>query len=703
MTRLQAFFILLLALLSPLCAAASAPLPAGATAPVLQMPHGDFVTLNFHAVLSEQELAATPDSYAISTKRLAQWFDWMYRNGWHPVSMKRIEQAHDGGAPLPANAVLLTFDDGLENIYTHVYPLLRANHYPALFALETGWIDRVHSASTLPGQGEAISPLQQTDQALAVASPNRREPGKVFYNGQELATSGFVSWAQVREMHASGLAEFATHTDDLHHGIPANPQGNLEPAAITRLYDAKTGTYETDAMYRARIRDDLQRSIVSIQRNAGIRTTIVVWPYGAMNREAEAIAQSLGLVHSFGLQDRQLSSPTRIDSLGRFLVSGDADPATIEARIAEAVVPPAEARRAVQVDLDYVYDPSPAQTEVNLGKLLDRIKAMHVGTVYLQAYADPDGDGTASALYFPNDYLPMRADLFNRVSWQLRTRAGVRVYAWLPLLAFDPPDKALARQLAVKVMRDGKALPSTHDDRRLSPFLPRSVDLVSGIYRDLARNATGINGILISDDAYLAADEDASSCSAEARWPGTGQPLKDCRLSARQKTQALIDFGKVAVAQVRQYRNQSNSFGIARNLYARVVMDPAAEDRFAQALGPFLQNYDEVALMAMPYLDGTRTAPDLWLRQLAGKVGAYPNGLQKTVFELQPRNWNNGQWIPAGTLESWMHELIGVGALNLAYYPDDFLHDRPAFGPTFSGISLETFPYGNHPPNGEPK
>ena len=87
--------------------------------------------------------------------------------------------------------------------------------------------------------------------------------------------------------------------------------------------------------------------------------------------------------------------------------------------------------RVVQVDMDYIFDKDPAQQKRNLDRLLDRIKDMKINTVFLQAFADPDGNGTADALYFPNRYLPVRADLFNRVAWQLKTRAGVKVYAWL--------------------------------------------------------------------------------------------------------------------------------------------------------------------------------------------------------------------------------------------------------------------------------
>ena len=105
--------------------------------------------------------------------------------------------------------------------------------------------------------------------------------------------------------------------------------------------------------------------------------------------------------------------------------------------------------RAVQVDLDYIYDPDPGQQERNLSELLDRIKALDVTQVWLQAFADPSGSNVAAEVYFPNRHLPMRADLFSRVAWQLRTRCGVSVYAWLPVLAWQLPDAAMQARLQI--------------------------------------------------------------------------------------------------------------------------------------------------------------------------------------------------------------------------------------------------------------
>ena len=673
----------------------------------VQIPSGQFVTLCMHDVQDDVLPEIDPDPYAISTKMLAAFFDWMYENDWHPVSLQQILDARTGKTKLPRNAVLLSWDDGLVSIYTKVFPLLKAFHYPALFALETRWLVRVQQGETVHYQGDGFSgsvndaknivksKALAADELPAEHSGNIQEPRKVFYNGAEIGISGFATWLQIREMQASGLVEFASHSHDMHHGILANPQGNVEPSAITHQYLAQANRYENDVEFHTRIQSDLTQSADTIEREVGVRPRAIIWPYGAMTPETEAIAVEAGMPISFGLGDRYVNNETQsTSSYGRLLIMNDPKPVAIEAQVAQSIKRQPSIERAVQIDMDYLYDPDPKIVNDNLGKLLDRIKALQIRTVYLQAFADPDGNGTVSALYFPNRVLPMRADLFNRVAWQLRTRAGVRVFAWLPMLAFHLPDVDQGNRLSVKAWDvKEEIVPAKRDYQRLSPFLPESLAIVGNIYADLGKSCSGIAGLLIHDDAYLAEDEDATVLLPEARWPGTDHVLSEQALTAKQKTQALIDFGKAITQRLQFHTNVSNAFSVARNLYARVVLDPSAEARFAQALDPFLANYDHVVLMAMPYLDGTTEVPKHWLQRLAAAVAKHPDGLRKVVFELQTRNWVTQQWIDGATLKDWMQMLIRLGAANLAYYPDDFLGDHPPFKPTFEGMSLTEFPY----------
>lgn len=66
---------------------------------------------------------------------------WLRDNGYQPISVQQILDAHDGKIVLPEKAVLLTFDDGYSSFYTRVWPLLKAYNWPALWAPVGSWVD----------------------------------------------------------------------------------------------------------------------------------------------------------------------------------------------------------------------------------------------------------------------------------------------------------------------------------------------------------------------------------------------------------------------------------------------------------------------------------------------------------------------------------------------------------------------------------
>src|ERR1700761_5060594 len=491
------------------------------------------IVMNYHDVRDDIRDAGPKDSTAISTDHLIAHFDWLRANGFHMVSLDDVLAARQGGRALPAKAVLLTFDDGLVSFYTHVFPLLQAYGYPALFALEGSWMDQPEGA--------------QFD-----------------YNGMLCGHECFVTWAQVREMQSSGLVEMASHTYDLHHGIEANPQGNQMPAVVSLGYEVAGRRYESATAYSARIRADLKRSADEIEHETGRRPRAIVWPYGAYSQIAVEQARAVGMDVSLSLAtDRPIADGT----IARLLIADNIGTDGLAALIYQRKL--RESQRIVQVDLDYVYDKDPQQQEKNLSALIERIKRLRPTQVWLQAYADPDGDGVADAVYFPNRHLPMRADLFSRVSWQLRTRAGVRVYAWMPVLAFRFPDGKDLPSLAGEPKPGG-------DHFRLAPYDPKVRAMIGDVYEDLAMHADTA-GVLFSDDAYIRDTDNLGP------W---------AKNTPAQNTQALIDFTKELTERMRRWRPQVLT---ARNLYARPVLQPQAEAWMAQSLPAFVAAYDMTA------------------------------------------------------------------------------------------------------------
>ena len=304
-------------------------------------------------------------------------------------------------------------------------------------------------------------------------------------------------------------------------------------------------------------------------------------------------------------------------------------------------------------------------------------KTLSLNTVYLQAFSDDDGSGVAKSLYFPNRNLPMKADLFGRVSWQIKTRLGVRVYAWMPLLAFEPGPEKL-RELDVVTAIDGSKGIGYF---RLSPFSMRSRTFIREIYEDLGKYAY-FYGIVIHDDATLSDKEDASQAALnfyEHQWglpPDIDKILSNPdlrKLWTMQKTQELTQF---ALEMKRATEIFRKPLRMSRNYYAQTALNPSSEEWYAQSIPNGLANFDWVAIMAMPYLEKASNPQD-WLNELVAKVQAIPGANKKTVFELQARDWAGNKPISNQEIMGWMRQLRIHGAQNFGYYPDDPYANQP--------------------------
>lgn len=334
--------------------------------------------------------------------------------------------------------------------------------------------------------------------------------------------------------------------------------------------------------------------------------------------------------------------------------------------------------RAMQVDLDYVYDADPGQQRANLDLLTSRVRELGIDTVFLQAFADPDGNGVAESLYFPSKVMPLRENLFASAAQALRQN-GVAVYGWLPLLAFKLPEGDKGIYVA-KINDSGPTRQVSNEHLRLSPFNSRARRIIEEIYRDFA-GQTIIDGILFHDDGMLSDFEDSSDAALQqykqAGFPKDIRTIRSNRATMRKwsryKTRYLINF---SVSLLEIIRQQQPGIRSARNIFAGPVMHPESEMWFAQSLPLFLQAYDYTALMAMPFMEKA-VSPDRWLEQLSWAALDPLQNNNRIIFELQTKNWQTGKPIAADVLRHQIMLLAQMGVTSFAYYPDDFHENIP--------------------------
>ena len=388
----------------------AALLHLGLAANQYHLAQNNFKILCYHNVVDK---ITDPKIMNITTDQLIAHFKWLKTNNYHVISLDDIIKAQKGEKQLPENAVLLTFDDGYVSFYTRIYPLLKLYNYPAVYALVGKW--------------------QETPPDQTFLYGNAKKPRKML-----------LSWEEIKEMMDSGLIEFASHTYDSHHGILGNPQGNMQPAITTVKYDPDTRSYESTRAYIQRIENDLKKSSDIIYQHTGVRPRAIAWPYGAYNGIAQAIAKKYGMFIALTLDDG-INTPKDLQALKRILINNNPKFEEFYWNMENETPPQISPEHSIFVNIDEIYDPNPKKTNDNLGLLIEKIRKFKISSIVLNPCSDIDHDGLVDMLYFPNNILPMRADLLNRVAWQLKARAPIEdVYIQMPLYTYERKNKALS-------------------------------------------------------------------------------------------------------------------------------------------------------------------------------------------------------------------------------------------------------------------
>lgn len=364
-------------------------LPAAAAATELPV-------LVYHDIVS----GPSRDDYAVQRDAFAAQLALLHREGYRPVRLRDLAEAAAGRQPLTPKAILLTFDDGLASFREHAVPLLEKYGYPAVLSVVGGWLD------------------------------GRSVPDE--YRGR------LLDWAALRELNRSPLIEIVPHTYGLHHSIPSNPQGNVAPASITRRYDTATQRYETESVFRQRLRADLTLARDRLRRELGLSPTAIAWPYGHYDGVLVEEARALGLNVQLTLDDEimQVKDYPRVT---RLAVRYRHTLADFERLLRPEALP--EPRRLLEIELDALASQPPAEQERSLSGLLARAELLRVNTVIMSPFSRD-----ASRAFFATPDMPSAGDVLNRVLHQLRTRVAVdRLILRIPAAVKSP---AVLRELA---------------------------------------------------------------------------------------------------------------------------------------------------------------------------------------------------------------------------------------------------------------
>jgi peptidoglycan/xylan/chitin deacetylase (PgdA/CDA1 family) len=398
-----------------------AQLPSHPSVAVEQAENARIPVLAYHNVLLTKDEDELRESVTVDD--LSRQFAWLAAKGYTPITVEQLRQAATEPTVLPRKPVLLTFDDGFESTHTHVLPLLRAYQWPALVAIVGSWVEA----------------REQSETPVVKGQPR-------YMNKQE-----------IRELSESGLIEFASHTYDLHHGVPANAWGNQQPAAVTRVWTDEG--IESDAQWDARVRADIARNQAYLQKLTGKAPQALVWPYGRFNDALKAVAKDTGIAVLFTLDDDITDVTQGLDSVRRHLVTRDEQEGDL-ASLMEATDTSLSPMRAIRLRVADLAESLPGanagSAPSSMSSALNKLLEAGGNTLILDAFSRVNGKIVAS--FFHNSVLPVTRDYANRVSALSSGKAGYRT--WLTVSLDSDDYVGLTKDQVLQVVEDtAKAIP----------------------------------------------------------------------------------------------------------------------------------------------------------------------------------------------------------------------------------------------------
>lgn len=170
------------------------------------------------------------------THRNFRWqMEYLLRKGYQVIPLEEALHLKPDGPPHSEKCqryAVLTFDDGYQDFYTDVFPILQQYEFPAALYLVSGYVGT----------------------------------SKVFWWDQDLGKSDLMDWKQVKQIAASGLITIGSHTT--HHP-------------------------DLDTIGQRELQRQLKRSQMTLEEQLKVPVRHFSYPRGIVTDEARAVAKSL--------------------------------------------------------------------------------------------------------------------------------------------------------------------------------------------------------------------------------------------------------------------------------------------------------------------------------------------------------------------------------------------------------------------------
>jgi peptidoglycan/xylan/chitin deacetylase (PgdA/CDA1 family) len=205
--------------------------------------------LNYHQVGDFPKRPARRSLYCHAARFTAQ-MEYLRQGGFHVLTMDEAAARLRGERALPERAVVLTFDDGYENFYTHAFPVLARHRYGAIVYVLSGLIGQ--TARWYARDGRDPPRLLGRDQIVEL----RRAGIEIGSHGVSHLKLAETESEQVREELVRSKSELEDLLgEEVRHFC--YPYGSHNAAVVEAARAAGYATAVTNVRRAARRGDDL--------------------------------------------------------------------------------------------------------------------------------------------------------------------------------------------------------------------------------------------------------------------------------------------------------------------------------------------------------------------------------------------------------------------------------------------------------------
>lgn len=206
----------------------------------------------YHSILKDD---AKQGKYVLSPVELEKDFIYLRENGYTPVFVNDLIRYVNYDGTLPEKPVVITFDDGCYNNYHYVFPLLKKYNFKGVFSV--------------------------VGEYTFLASESADEPNPNY---------SYMRWQDINEMRKSNLAEFCSHSFNLHD------------------YGERTGVckkqWESYNDYRRIFLNDIFRLQNMLYENCSFKPNVFTYPFGANDESSRRLVKNCGFEASLGVGEK---------------------------------------------------------------------------------------------------------------------------------------------------------------------------------------------------------------------------------------------------------------------------------------------------------------------------------------------------------------------------------------------------------------